>query len=311
MDRENQNGTPERFPTMHLLAQSASELIDEIAERSETPKYPTGLEVLDRGCHGLHKGKVFTIAARTSQGKSAFITQLILNLATQKKLKTTLVTLEMGHKEVIERMFCIKYRVDGFSMLQGKIKDKTKEWCEFANFLHESDKNGYMRIVDDYCTKESELMTLVEHLQHRPDVLIIDHINHIQPENYKMDERIAISMYARYLKEISRRFNIAVVLVAQINREGSDKPTLKDLKGSGTLEEVSDAVCLLQMLDTTNEMHNFNIYLAKNRFGARGKFDAYFHGPWFKFYASRSDFVADGGTMPVIRQPDYTERKIK
>lgn len=310
MDKSLTNGIEERYPKRHLLAESATELIDEIAKRTEEPKYPTGLEVIDTGTHGLHRGRVFTVAARTSQGKSAFITQIALNLAEQKNTKTTLVTLEMDHKEVIERMFCIKYKVDGFKMLKGQIQDKAKEWSEFARFLNEADLNGYLRIVDDYCTKESELLTLFEHLQHRPDVLIIDHVNHIQPENFKMDERLAISMYSRYLKELAKKYNMIVILVAQINREGSEKPTLKDLKGSGTLEEVSDAVFLLHMLETPNSVYNYAIYLAKNRFGPRGKFDAYFHGPWFKFYSHHTDYILDGGVAPKIRMPDYTERKL-
>lgn len=232
-------------------------------------------------------------------------------MAEKRNTKTTLITLEMDHKEVLERMFCIKYQVDGFKMLKGQIQDKGKEWAEFCRFMNEADEHGYLRIIDDYCTKESELMTLFEHLQHRPDILIIDHINHIQPENFKMDERLAISMYARYLKEIAMKYNMIVILVAQINREGSERPHLKDLKGSGTLEEVSDVVLLLHMLDTPNEIHNFNIYLSKNRFGARGKFDAYFHAPWFKFYSHHNDYICDGGIAPKIRLPDYTERKVR
>lgn len=235
---------------------------------------------------------------------------MAVNMLKQKKTKNTLITLEMDHKEVIERMFCIIYQVDGFELLKGKIQDKTKQWTEFARLLDEADNEGYLRIIDDYCTKESEIMNLFENLGHRPDHLMLDHINHIQPENFKMDERLAISMYARYLKEAAKQYNMMVSLVCQINREGNDKPTLKDLKGSGTLEEVSDAVFLLHMLDAPNEIYNYAIYLAKNRFGPRGKFDAYFHGPWFKFYSHHNDFICDGGTAPVIRKPDYTDRKI-
>jgi len=310
MDRTGNSGTEIRYPTRHLLAKSAQELVDEIAGRGAVPSCPTGLDVIDSGTHGLHPGRLFTVAARTSQGKSAFITNLALNLATIGKFKTTLATLEMDHKEIIERMFCIKYKVDGFSLLKGQVSGMDKNWAEFCRFLDDADKKSTLRIIDDYCTKESELLHLFENLGHRPDVLIIDHINHIQPENFKMDERLAISMYSRYLKELAKAHKMCVILVAQINREGNDKPSLKDLKGSGTLEEVSDAVFLLHMVGGEEEvMNNFTVYIAKNRFGPRGKKEIYFHAPWFKFYTDYNDYICDGGSeAPAIRKPDYHGR---
>jgi replicative DNA helicase len=85
-----------------------------------------------------------------------------------------------------------------------------------------------------------------------------------------------MSLDLRGLKDIARSLNCAVLALSQIRRLYRDpktgkeiRPTLSDLKESGTIEEESGAVLLLSILSDEPENPVRCLYseLAKNRYG--------------------------------------------
>lgn len=107
-----------------------------------------------------------------------------------------------------------------------------------------------------------------------PDLLIYDHIQHIGGEGDSGREKV--SKFVRGLKDIAREINCAVLSLSQIKRLYRDqktgkeiRPTLSDLKESGTIEEESGAVMLFSILmdEPNNPVRHIYAELAKNRFG--------------------------------------------
>ena len=61
-------------------------------------------------------------------------------------------------------------------------------------------------------------------------------------------------------------------MLAQINREGNEEPTLKHLKGSGQLEQDGDLVFILhRKTDQQERETELSFTIAKNRQGETGK----------------------------------------
>jgi replicative DNA helicase len=107
-----------------------------------------------------------------------------------------------------------------------------------------------------------------------PDLLIYDHIQHIGGESD--GAKANVSKFVRGLKDIARELSCAILALSQIRRLFKDtktgkeiRPTLSDLKESGTIEEESGAVLLLSILSEEPDSPIRCLYsdLAKNRYG--------------------------------------------
>lgn len=268
-----------RYPNFEPLADTLVRMLEGIQSRGKEPKFKSGLQVLDEGLWGVAPTQLLTIAARPNVGKTAFACQIALQYALGGA-KVAFFSLEMAREAILERMFCNDQEVDATKIRCGgwdaEIEKKYSAFCaKIANLQ--------LRIIDDYCRNENEVYTLIEHLEFRPEVIFLDHIQHIQAHNKKTMWE-SISEYFRYLKELAMRYKIAVIVLSQINREGEDAPTLANLKGSGSLEEVSDFVMLLHQEKDSNYGNNFKISIAKNRFGPLACYELYYKGENLKFF---------------------------
>lgn len=274
-----------RYPVFEPLADTLERMLEGITSRGKEPKYKSGLRVLDEGIWGVAPTQLLTIAARPNVGKTAFACQIALQYALQG-VKTAFFSLEMAKESILERMFCNDQEVSATKIRCGGWDEKTSQ--KYSSFCARI-ANSPLRIIDDYCRNENEVYTLIEHLEFRPEVIFLDHIQHIQAQPKKSMWE-SISEYFRYLKELAMRYKIAVVALSQINREGEDAPTLANLKGSGSLEEVSDFVFLLHQDKQIVNGNNFKISIAKNRFGPLGCYELYYAGDNLKFFNHAPSF---------------------
>lgn len=268
-----------RLPKFEPLGDTVIRVIDNIGKRNGKPEFETGLEAIDIGLNGLHRSQMTIISARPGVGKTSLACQIAYKLASES-VKVAFVSLEMTKESIIERIFCNQFLVNGFDLLIGKVTPQiTSKLSLFAARAAELP----LYIIDDYCFKENELFTLFEHLEFKPDVLILDHIQHIRAIERKSNWE-CLTEYLRYLKELSMRNKIATVVLSQINRQGEDRPTLANLKGTGAIEEMADHVLMLhQLKDLKPKGTNFEINIAKNRFGPVGIFDATYRAEYCKF----------------------------
>ena len=284
------SGSERRKPVEHLpkheaLGKTIERVIENIGKRGTEPELKTGLEVLDRGTFGLHKSQLTVLAARPGQGKTSGACQIAFNLADSGK-NVAFVSLELTRETLVEKLFCITNRVNSRKLMMNQLTDDDKYRLDtFAKVA----KNLPIKIIDDYCFTENELFTLIEHLGMHPDVLILDHIQHIRTEDARY-ERETLNNYLRYLKEIAMKFNMAVLVLSQINRQGDEKPTLANLKGTGAIEEIADAVIILHQkkdrqvfIDGNENLIECVMDIAKNRFGPVGYFDVLFEAHTGRF----------------------------
>lgn len=272
-------GAKERLPKFELLGKTFERVIDNIGKRTGKPEIETGIPMLDSEMYGLTKSHLFVLAARTGQGKTSLAIQIAWNVAKQKK-SVAFISLEMTKEAILERMFCnakeVSFRKTRLGNVDKEISDKMSEFYSDLNDVK-------FDIIDDYCFTDRELHTLFERLKYKPDVIFLDHIQHIK----YMDRRSqyeTITEYLRFLKEIAMKQGIALVVLSQINREGEDKPTLANLKGAGSIEELADEVVLMHLEPQQAHLigRDMSLRIAKNRYGLQDSGVYTFIGDFYK-----------------------------
>ena len=293
-------GTNERVPKLELLDEIVYRFVENLDARTGTPEFPTGIQVIDEGTYGLHRSHLMVIAGRPGEGKTSLCLQMAYNLAKIGK-RVAYFSLEMTKEQMIERLFC---NLEGVSSVESRMhreesepedrwKIKKSELIRKAQNFGAKLKNQKvpLHLIDDWGRKESEFFHLFNKLKYNPEVIFFDHIQQINPEK-GVSKYEALDSYLRYLKELAMEQKIALVVVSQINRQGENTPTIGNLKGCGSIEELADAALLCyqdeEEAKKENSQGNFVIDIAKNRFCVTGERFVWFDKPYFRFLDYKS-----------------------
>ncbi len=274
--------------TVRTARSVMNDLVADIKARKGTPDLPTGIHSLDELIWGIHKREVQVIAARPSQGKTSLAIQIATHLAALKR-NVLFISLEMTNDQVMERALCSHCGISGWDLRRGLLPtDFDEKVLEFKGVVENLD----LFLVDNMgSTFEhvKSIFTSMDVSSQRPDVVLIDYINLVSPEGID-DDRQAIKKYIRALKEFAKFYRVAIVVVAQINREaagmGGKAPQLHNLKETGALEEVSDTVCLLHWKRDTLDPQadgEYTVIVAKARHGPIGSVNIRFNAEHYRF----------------------------
>lgn len=186
----------------------------------------------------IKKKTINVIGARPSEGKSALGLNLFCDLA--KNYKCIYFNMEMTEEEVYERMlgiesgYPIKEIINPISSYQSNVINEVAGRIFNMNYQV---INGSMNIkaLRNKIIKEQR----DEHL-----IVFIDYVGYITTKAGQSD-RDRIGEVTRELNNITKDYNCTIFLIAQINRNGSDVPTMQDLKDSGELEQSADTIILI------------------------------------------------------------------
>lgn len=254
---------------------SGSEKLDEhkkrlFSRKNATPEMALGLAIVDHNTFGFRRGEIFTIAARPSIGKTSIAVSISAKLARSGK-RVLFFTSEMSTDSTYDRLLQVLSGVPGNKFNTGDFTDDDRRKLDVA---YEELKSFGDRLA--ICDSTSPNIAQVSKTAHayKPDLLIYDHIQHIGGEGDSGREKV--SRFVRGLKDVARELDCAVLALSQIKRLYRDpktgkevRPTLSDLKESGTIEEESGAVMLFSILsdEPNNPVRCIYAELAKNRFG--------------------------------------------
>ncbi len=240
--------TPEAIREKILLAH-------EQAHQKGISSIPSRFGAFNRKLHGYKKKKVCLYAARPGIGK----TTLALNEAEKmgsNNYKVGIVSLETDIDEIYETLAGIRSGVNLFKLRDGELKldahEKFKKALDqvLAMPIYVTDKSMDIEHIEawvNYMCYHKEL-----------DVLIIDYIQIISDGKLvKAGMREKVSHWSNRIFEMTRRNNVATILLSQISRAGEPPsnakpeerwkytPRLHHLKESGKLEEDAYQAVLL------------------------------------------------------------------
>lgn len=234
------------------------------------PEMSLGISILDRHTWGFRRGEIFTIAARPGIGKTSIAASISVRMARGGK-RVLYFTSEMSTDSTIDRLLQVLSGLSGDKFTTGHFTDEDRVRLDAA--YEELRGFGDRLVICDAGSPNIGQVTKTAQKVH-PDLLIYDHIQHIG--GAYDSAKANVSKFVRGLKDIARELNCAVLALSMIKRLFKDvktgkeiRPTLSDLKESGTIEEESGAVLLLSVLSDDAESSIRCLYsdLAKNRYG--------------------------------------------
>ena len=130
-----------------------------------------------------------------------------------------------------------------------------------------------------------------------PDLglIIVDYLQLLQPDHMAEKREVEVSEMSRGLKALAMELKIPVIAMSQLNRiRGDDeKPTLRELRESGSLEQDANKVLLLWNIDKDHNIVGCNV--AKNRRGKTGVVQFVFDGSHMTFCELAEEYVEPEG----------------
>jgi replicative DNA helicase len=284
---------------MHIreAATQALARIDEMYQRPDVlPGIPTGLADLDEHLGGLRDGDLYVIGARPSVGKTAFMLSLAIAAAQKGNVPVGIITAEQPGEQIAMRLFSIIGRIDSAKVRKGRLDDN--DWSKLTSA---AGIVAGMKIWLDEKPAPSiaELSRQAREWYYKENirVLFVDYIQRIEPANERIPRHEQIAQVTMCLKELARELKIPVVALAQINRAVDSRidkrPTMGDLKDSGTIEQEADTLMTLYRDEVYNpdtpDKGIAEIVIAKNRHGERVTLRCAWFGQYFQFkdYAFR------------------------
>jgi replicative DNA helicase len=216
----------------------------------------TGLSDLDIKTGGYQRGELTIIAGRPGMGKSA----LGVSSARQSGRNVHYFSLEMTAEALAARaltdaVFDHKDPIAYFDVIAGRLDDRQAQRIvdaqrEFHPPIEIETQAGLS--VQQIAARARKHQQLLQRKGRNLDIVVVDHLHLVRASDRYRGNRVAeITEISGGLKALAKDLNVAVVALAQLNRSVENRnsedrrPTLSDLRDSGSIEQDADLVLLL------------------------------------------------------------------
>lgn len=222
----------------------------EQAASGESDAIPTGIADLDWLTGGLYPGELTLLGARPGVGKSSMALEIALNAAGIGK-RVLVDTLEMSARQYGQRIISRGSGVMLSHIRRGKIANQP-EWTALGDAANEGSRLP-VHFTLDVRTPE-ELRALVEATA--PELVVVDYLQLMDTRRRSENETVRLGRISGALKELSLECNVPVLALAQVTRQegrAAVMPILKELRGSGNLEQDADNVIFLHQPEAPDD----------------------------------------------------------
>ena len=234
-----------------------------------------GLPLLEEPLYTFDPGKTMILAARPGIGKTTLGMHMLRELSTEDE-PGLFASLEMSDAAIFYRASQMSSGIDGLTpeeysnMLYDSTDIQEKTFKDWEN-VYMIDKSGLtIGQIEAYAMK------LKERNNGKLGPVMIDYLGLIgDAQGYD-----GISMVAREIKNMAKRLNTRVILLAQLSRKAGDGTIpvrLDHLRDSGSIEESTDVI--LGIWRSSGDQTRLHTEYIKNRDGILGvKSDLIQHG---------------------------------
>ncbi|EYF07038.1 replicative DNA helicase [Chondromyces apiculatus] len=270
----------------------------------------TGFHGIDALTAGLHDGEFTIVAGRPGMGKTAFVLDLAVNVAScgpdspgaLPHQAVLICSLEMPADQLAQRMACSEGRVDLGKVRQGMLTPE--DWRRLTG------ASTYLaglpiRIEAPPALGLLELRAKVRRFQaefnraeapgvtgRRVGLVVVDYLQLMKGRDGAVTREQEVSELSRGLKQLANELGVPVIALSQLSRavesRADKRPQLSDLRESGALEQDADTVIFIHRdeyynPETSTSKGRAEAILAKQRNGPTGSV-------WLRFTASYTRF---------------------
>lgn len=270
-------------------------MVDHLEGKQETGRMWYGIHDLDKVTRGISPGYEYTIiAARPSNGKTALANQLALSAIRQGR-KVLYFSMETANSGIVQRLIFSQLKLNSAKFWAKEYANDEQLHAKLATATSEVfNTNGFLLLTDQNVGL-SQMQAKIMRLAHRHKdtstpigLVIVDYIQRVRPDSKGRSVSEGLENVSKGLSDVCKGLDIPLVALAQINRQGDDKPSLKDIRDGGNIEADADKALLLDNKPNTNHdlkdaPRDCEIIVAKNRDGRTGAAQCAFHGGFLCF----------------------------
>jgi twinkle protein len=246
-------------------------------EAVSTPEQPAKAlypwKGLNNLLYGMREAELITITAGSGLGKSQFLREILYHILKTTDMNIGAMFMEESVKKTARSIMSIhankKLHLPDTPVSESELRDA------FTATLG----SGRIYLFDHFgSTSGDNILSRIRYMAKALDckVIFLDHLSIIVSGQELTDERKAIDNLMTKLRTLVQELNITLFCVSHLRRASGDRGhedgssvSLSQLRGSGAIAQLSDAVITLErnsMADDAEERHTTKIAVAKNRF---------------------------------------------
>jgi replicative DNA helicase len=244
---------------MRRLSDTLTEYLTLLQDRMDGKIRPiaTGFRHLDEMLDGgFERGTLTVIAGRPGTGKTAAALGICRNVS--QNYSSGIFSMEMSMNQLNDRNISALAQVD-ISWLRkpGETREDEERWTAITSATIAS-RNLNMFIDDQTGLSVSAMRAKARKVkrEHGLDLVFIDQLSFITGAKSEKSYE-AMGEYTRGLIALAKELDLAVVLLAQLNREcekrGDKRPIMSDLAMSGSIEQDAANIIFLYRDELYNE----------------------------------------------------------
>jgi replicative DNA helicase len=178
------------------------------------------------------------VAADVIVHNTAFALGIAAHVAVESHLPVLFFSLEMGHKELTQRLLSSEARVDAKKLQTGRLTEQ--DWSKIAKAIGRLEAPLY--IDDNPNVTVMEIRAKARRMaarQGRLGLIVIDYLQLMTGRASAENRQVEVSEISRGLKILARELTTPVVALSQLSRtlesRADKRPILSDLRESGCL----------------------------------------------------------------------------
>ena len=244
----------------------------ELARNGNVTGVPSGIRDIDKLTLGWQPSKLIILAARPSVGK----TGLAIGFAFDAKVPTLIFSMEMDAEELVERRMMPDAGVSTYKAKSGHLKDA--DWQSINAAGDALAREGKVYVDDRPGLTIQQIKSTARRMKIKHDIglLVVDYLQlaYGSGGNKNTNREQEVASISRGMKELAKELKIPVIGLSQLNRtkKHDERPDLRDLRESGSIEQDADIVMFLWRDPDINGERNaiLNWCVDKHRGGALG-----------------------------------------
>ena len=247
------------------------------ASKTGVTGIPTGFDDLDSFLRGLQPGDLVLVGARSSTGKTSFVTEMMRHIAVHSGLPSGLFSLEMSAGAIGGRLLIAQAQIDGHRLLGGVLPDH--EWPRVSSAM--SVLSGAPIHIDgtpNITVAEMRARARRLRAEHGLSLVVVDYVQLMNGTQRAETRNLELAAISRGLKALAKELELPVVVLSQLNRateaRPGGRPQISDLRDCGALEQDADVVLLLhreELYRPSDENRGIvEVIIAKHRNGPTG-----------------------------------------
>ena len=223
-------------------------------------------------------------------GKTALVLNIAHNVSVKQHLPVLFFSLEMGKKELGDRVVAQDALIDAKAMKTGDLADD--EWAKLAESVGVVG-DAPLFVDDNSAITIAEMRSKCRKFKQKNGLalIIVDYLQLMTPNRAVESRQQFISDVSRSLKGLARELNVPVIALSQLNRavdaRTDHRPVLADLRESGAIEQDADVVMFIyrdEFYNSETEKPGIaEIIVAKQRSGSTGKVELVWQGKYTRF----------------------------